>query len=122
MGKHDAILWALGTGQAGFHSGEVERKVLGVFGLWRILRMEHSLLAAVRFHQSDLLGCAPSETEVAQGFFVDGENAAGGAVFRGHVGDGSAVGERQGAETRTVKLHELSDDTVFAQHFCNGQN
>ena len=75
--------------------------------------MEEALLAAVGFDQGDVLFGAAGEAEILQGFLVDGEDAAGGAVFGGHVGDGGAVGERDFGEAGAVELDELADDAVL---------
>ena len=84
--------------------------------------MEESLLAAVGFDQRNLLGAASAEFQILQTFFVDGEDAAGGAVFRRHVGDSGAVGQRQIAQSGAEVLDKFSHHAVLAQHLGNGQN
>ena len=59
---------------------------------------------------------AAGDFEVGQRLVVDGEEAAGRAVLRRHVGDGGAVGERHGVEAGAVELDELADDALLAQH------
>ena len=94
----------------------------GVFGFGRFVVVEESLLAAVGLDQRDLFFAAAGEAQIAQGFFVDGEDAAGGAVFGRHVGDGGAIGERKIAQAGAEVLDELSDDAVLAQHLGDGEN
>ncbi len=53
---------------------------------------------------------------------VDREEAAGGAVFGRHVGDGGAVGERERVEARAVELDELVHDAQLAQHLRHGEH
>ena len=65
---------------------------------------------------------APGKRQVAQGFSVDGKEAAGGAVFRRHVADGGAVGQRQMIQAGAVKFHELADHALLAQHLGHGQH
>ena len=122
MGKHDAILRTLGAGDAGLDGREIEGEQFGVFGFGSFLVVEKSLLAAVGFDQSDLLVGAAAEFQILQAFFVDGEDAAGGAVFGRHVGDGGAVGERKIAQAGTEVLDKFSDNAVLAQHLGNGEN
>src|SRR5687767_15332403 len=53
---------------------------------------------------------------VAQGLGIDREEAAGRAIFRRHVGDGGAVGEREVLEAGSVELHELVDHARSEEH------
>ena len=93
--EQHAVLRALGAGDAGLDGGEIEREGCGVLGFGRVGGVEEALLLVVGLDERDVLFAAAGEAEVAQGLGVDGEDAAGGAVLGGHVGDGGAVGERQ---------------------------
>ena len=84
--------------------------------------MKKSLLARVGFDQRDLLVTAPGESQVAQAFFVDRENAASGAVFGSHVRNRRAIGERQVLQAGTEVLDKLSDHAVLAQHLGDSKN
>src|SRR5208282_5711045 len=84
--------------------------------------VKESLLARVGFDQRDLLLTATSEFQVANALFVDGEYAAGGAVFRSHVSNRRAIGERQILQAGAEVLDELADHTVLAQHLGDGKN
>ncbi len=66
------------------------------------------------FDEGDAVVGAAGQFEVGEGFLVDREEAAGGAVFGGHVGDGGAVGERHVVEAGAVEFDELADDA----HAC----
>ena len=117
-----AILRTLGAGETGLNRTEIEREQFGVFGFGSFVVVEKSLLAAVGFDQSDLFVAAAAEFQIFQTFFVDRENAAGSAVFRRHVGDGSAVGERKIAQSRPEVFDKLSHHAMLAQHLGDGQN
>ena len=60
--------------------------------------------------------------QVAAAFFIDGEEAHRGAVFRSHVGDRRAVGEGEADSTCSVELNELTNDLGFAKHFGDGED
>ncbi len=51
-----------------------------------------------------------------------GKEAAGRAVFGGHVGEGRAVGDRHRVEAGPVEFDELADDALLAQHLGDGQH
>jgi hypothetical protein len=65
---------------------------------------------------------AAGHGEVVDGFAVDREEAAGRAVFRAHVADGGAVGERHRIEAGAVEFDELGDNALLAQHLHDGQH
>ena len=52
---------------------------------------------------------------------VDREDAAGGAVFGGHVGDGEAGGDAQFVEAGAEEFDKLADDALFAEHLRDGK-
>ena len=91
--QQHAILRALGSGHAGLDGGEVELEGLGVVGLGRAGGVEEALLLVIGLDERDLFFAAAGEAQVAEGFCVDGEDAAGGAVLGRHVADGGAVGK-----------------------------
>jgi hypothetical protein len=65
---------------------------------------------------------AAGQAQVVDGGLVHREEAAGGAVFGGHVADRRAVGQRQIGQARTVELHELADHALLAEHLGDGQH
>ena len=108
--QQHAILRALGPGHAGLDGGEVEFEGLRVLGFGRAGGAEEALVLVVGLDEVDLFFAAAGEAQIAQGFCIDGEDAAGGAVFGGHVADGGAVGQRQCGDAGAVELDELADD------------
>src|SRR5690606_6737304 len=50
------------------------------------------------------------------------EEAAGGAIFRCHVGDGGAVRQCQVGQTVAIELDKLADHAALAQHFDHRQH
>jgi hypothetical protein len=95
---------------------------LGVFGFGRVGGVEEALRLVIGLDEGDLVFAAAGEAQVAEGFFVDGEDAAGGAVFGGHVADGGAVGEGQFGDAGAVELDEFADDAELAQGFGDGED
>ena len=111
-----AILRALRTRERGLHGAEVEFEHIGVVGLRCAGIAPHALGLGVRLDQSNLLRRTTGEFQIAQRFFVDREDAAGAAVLRRHVGDGGAVGERQGRKPVTKVFDEFLDHAFLAQY------
>ena len=122
LGEHNSVLRAPGPGETWLDRAQIEREQFGVLRLGRLVVVKEALLAAIGFNEGDLFFAASSELEVAQAFFIDWEDAARGAVFRRHVGDGGAVGQRQIAQAGAEIFNELANDAVLAQHLGDGQN
>ena len=122
IGESDLVLRPLGAGDAGFHLIQVERQGVGENGIGRAGLTPHALRPGVGLHQGDALGFPGAPGEVVDGFAVDGEEPAGRAVFRRHVGDGGAVREPEIVEARPVELDELPDHAALAQHLGHGQH
>ncbi len=120
--EQHAILRAARAGDRGLDGREIERKGCGVNGFRGFWRVKEALRAHVGFDQLDLAVGASGEAEVVESFVVDREDAAGGAVLGGHVGDGGAVGERELGDAGTEELDELADDAQFAESFGDGEN
>ncbi len=85
-------------------------------------RVPQALGPGIGFHQGDLRLAAPGQAQVVQRLDINREDAAGGAVLRGHVGDGGAVGQRQVLQAIAVELDELADHAQPAQHLGDGQH
>ncbi len=83
---------------------------------------EHALRPGIGLDQRDVFLGAAGETQVIQGFVINREDAAGGAVFRCHIGNGGAVGQWQMVEACTMKFDELADDAMRPKHFHDGQH
>ncbi len=120
--EQDAVLGAFRAGHAGNDFRHVEFQHGGVFGLRRVGRQEHALGPGISLNQFDLRVGAAGQAQVAQAFVVDGEDAAGGAVFRRHVGDRGAVRQRQVRQAGAVELDELADHAVLPEHLHDGQH
>ena len=116
------VLRALGPGDARLHRAQIQLHDFRVHRLRRIFFVEQSLLAAVGFHQLDLLFGTPGHAQIGQRFRVHREDAAGCAVLRRHVGDGGPVGQRQGVQAGTKIFHEFPDDAGLAQNLGHGQH
>ena len=85
-------------------------------------RSPHALRLGVGLHQIGLRLGAAGELEIADGFRVDGEDAAGGAVFRSHVGDGRPIRQAEVVEAGTEEFDELSDHAELAKHLGRRQH
>ncbi len=92
--QQHAILGPLGAGDAGLNGGQVELEGLRVFGLGRAGGVKEALLLVIGLDQIDLFFAAAGQAQIAEGFGVDREDAAGGAVLGRHIADGGAVGQR----------------------------
>ncbi len=108
--------------QAGFDGAHVELDDLGVGGLGLPGLGEHALLSAISLDQAHGILGPTGEPQVLDGFAIDGEEAAGGAVLGRHVGYGRAVGDRQGRHARAEELDQLADHAELAQDFGDRQN
>ena len=76
----------------------------------------------VGFDQCDTVFFAACVTQVTQSFVVDREEATCRTVFRRHVRDCRAVGQRQTIQTFAVEFNELANNALGAQHFNDFQN
>mmetsp|Transcript_6441 Transcript_6441/g.18254 ORF Transcript_6441/g.18254 Transcript_6441/m.18254 type:complete len:460 (-) Transcript_6441:349-1728(-) len=117
ISQGDVVLGALRAGQAGHDRGQVQahygRIVGGRSGL--LEGPEQLLGAEIRLHVSKLLLGAAGLAEVADGSLVHREEAHGGAVLRGHVGQGGTVLDGETFEPLPKVLYKLTDAAVGAQ-------
>src|SRR5271169_2415293 len=81
LGEQHPILWPPRSGYARLNRRKIKLRGLRVFRFRRIGSMEPSLFLGIGFDQLDLLGASPSQLQIAQCLRVDGEDAAGGAIF-----------------------------------------
>ena len=88
----------------------------------RIGVMPHALCLGVRLDQCDLFLAATGQAQIVDRLAIDRKDAAGGPVFRCHVGDGGAIGQRQVLQAIAVELDELSDHAQRTQHLGHGQH
>ena len=115
------VLRPLRTCDGGDHGGKVQ---LEVFGVDRLVVgvVPEALRLGVRLDECDLLLGAPGEAQVTQRLIIDREDRHGGAIFRAHVADRGAVGQRHRRDAAAVELDELPDHTVLAKHLGDGQH
>ena len=109
-----------GAREGGPHRAQIEFERGRVGGFHGGVAPE-TLRPGVLLHEGHGRGGASGQFKVADRFGVHGEKPAGRAVFRGHVGDGGAVRQRQVVETIAVELHELPHHAVLAQHLHHAQ-
>ncbi len=83
---------------------------------------EQPLHLGVFFDQCHAGGLARRGLEVANGLGVHREEAAGGAVFRGHVSNGCTILQRQRIEAGTAIFDELADHAVLSEHLGHRQH
>ncbi len=121
-GQGHPVLRPLGSRERRLDRRQVEFQLFAERGVRGARLAPQALGAGVGLDQRDLVRRAPGEAQIAQGLPVDREEAAGGAVFRGHVGDGRAVGEGERLQARAAELDELADHPVAAQHLGHGEH
>ena len=113
----DAVLRTLRAGDTGDDRADVEVDGLRVVDATGLRDAVEALSLVVFLHQLEVGLVAARLAEVVERLVVDREEAHRGAVFRGHVGDCGAVGERQGLGAFAVELDELADDLRLAEDF-----
>ena len=94
IGQRQEVLRALGARDGGHDGAHVEMQGRGVDRVIGPIA-PHAVGLGVSLNQRDPRLIAAGVLQVADGFGINREEATGGAVFGGHVGDGGAVGERQ---------------------------
>jgi len=118
----DPVLGALRPGKARLDRGEIEFQDVGEDRVGHLVGAPQPLRLGIGLDQGHSLGAAPGQGEIAEGLPVDREEAAGGAVFRGHVADRRPVGEGELGQPRTEELDELADHAELAQHLGDGEH
>ena len=113
----DAVLRALRAGDARNDRADIEIDVLGVIDAAGLRDAVEALSLVIFLHQLDVRLVAARLAEIVERLIVDREEAHRGAVFRGHVGDRGAIGEREGLGAFAVELDELADDLGLAEDF-----
>jgi hypothetical protein len=117
----DAVLRALGSGDAGDDAGEIELEEIGVIALALVGDAEKALGLVVVFHGGAKLFAATGAAEVVDRLGIDGEEAHRRAVFGSHVRDRGAVGQGEGGGAGSEELDELADDAVLPQDLGDAQ-
>ncbi len=65
---------------------------------------------------------AAGGAQIGERVLVDREEAAGRAIFRGHIADGRLVLQRQPAETGAEEFDEFPHHALLAQHLRDGEH
>ncbi|VVN48331.1 hypothetical protein PS624_06020 [Pseudomonas fluorescens] len=119
--QRDGILWRFRAGQTRFDAAQVQRQGVGED---RFLsgQAPRARSLGVGLDQFDHLRRPPGQAQIFQSHVVNREEAARRAIFRSHVRDCCAVGERQISEAVTVELDEFADHAFLAQHLRDGQH
>ena len=121
-GERDPVLGPLGAGQAGLDAAQIELHDVAEVRLGRVVLAPQALRLGVGLDQRHARPLAAGKAEIADGFRIDGEEAAGRAVLGSHVGDGRAVGEPEPGQTRAGELDELADHALGAQDLGHGEH
>ena len=118
----DPVLGPFRPGQARRYRADIQAQGGGIVRLGHACLAPHPLRLCVSLHQFDLFIVPARQAQVVDGFPVNGEYAAGRAVFRGHVGDGRPVGQGQVIQAVTVEFDKLAHHPVCPEHFNHGQD
>ena len=116
------VLRALRAGERGPDLAHVELQRVGEDRVGGVGVAPHALRLGVGLDQGDPVVGAAGDLQEVDGLLVDREEAAGGAVLGGHVGDRRPVGHRHVVEAGAVELHELADHALLAQHLGDGEH
>src|SRR5205085_5496700 len=109
-GQFDSILRPLRPGHTRHDTSKIEFQFYGILNLTFNRHAEESLSAIVTFISPAMLIGAASGSQIIDRLSVNREEAHGGAVFGGHVGNGGAVHDRQGGRAGPKELDELPND------------
>ena len=121
-GQLDLVLRAFRTGDRRYDRRHVQLEDVREHRVFRSLVDPQALRLRIGFHEGDARLVAAGGGQIADGRRRDGEEAAGGAVFRGHVGDGGLVLDGQADDARAEELDELADHALLAEHLGDGQD
>ena len=91
--QRDEVLRPLGAGNGGHNGAHVQLQRVCIDGRV-VCSAPQTVGLGIGLHQCDAVLIPAGVAQVAQGLSVDGEKAAGRAVFGGHVGDGGTVCQR----------------------------
>ena len=116
VGEVNAILRAFRAGHGGFHVVEIEFQDGRVGFFFCIFTAPQALGFGVRLNASKIFFRASRQPEIVQRSLVHREETARCTVFRGHVGDGGSVGQREGFHARTKEFYKLPNNTVLTKH------
>ena len=119
--QHHSVLRTFRPGQAGLHIRQIQRQPGGKARLVPLVSPQ-SLLFAVRFHQRDFIITTPGQTHITECDLIRREETTGCSVLRRHIGNCSAVSQRQLRQAVTPEFNKFAHHAVFAQHLCHSQH
>ena len=121
LGQGQKILRAFRAGNGRDNGAHVQVQRRGIDR--RIVRpAPHAVGFGIGLDQRHARLLPPGIAQVTQGFIVDGKEAAGGAIFGGHIGDGGTICQRQAVQPVAPELHEFANHAVLAQHLHHFQH
>merc|ERR1719469_225698 len=83
---------------------------------------EHLLLAEIFLDHLDMVLISAGQSHAVNRVGINGEVSHGRTVLGGHVSDSRAIGEGEVLSAGSMELHELANDSTFAEHLDNGQS
>src|SRR6185437_4302156 len=104
LAEHDAVLRTLRAGERGRDLAEVERERIGIERVRSEAGAEGALRLRVGLNQGEPRRLAARGLEIRERLRVDREQAAGRAIFRGHIAERGAIGDRHRIEALAVEL------------------
>ncbi len=120
-GQRDKILRTFWARNRGHNAAHIQAQGVGVNR--RIPRVApEPVFLGIGLNQRNTGLIPAGGAQIAQGFAINGKKAASGAIFRGHIGDGGPVGQRQHVQPASVKLDKFTHHALFAQHFDDFQH
>ena len=117
-----AAFRTLWPGKRWHDRAEIEFKRIGEHRIRRCLGADQALCFRVFLDEINTRLFPARHGQIGQGFRIDGEEAAGRAIFGGHIRNRCAVGKRHRVEAGAIELNEFVDHTLFAQHLRDGQH
>ena len=117
----NVVLRASGAGDGWFHGRQVQFQLVRVVQISVTGHSPQVLCLEVVFVRSDGFFAPACLAQIVGAAFIHGEEAHGGAVFRGHVCYGSPVCQRQGRRPVSEEFHKFAYDAVAAQHLGDMQ-
>lgn len=121
VSEFDAILRAFRSGNGTRNRRKIKLDDFRVVDFARFRHAEKPLRLEIIAHDGDFLFVAPGEAQVVERFFVNREKAHRRAVFRSHVGNGRAIGERERCRAFAEKFDKFADDLRRAENFRHAE-
>ena len=122
VGQQHLVLRAARAGQAGHDGAEIEFQRVGEDGIGRIGFAPQALRLRISLDQRHGVGIAAGQHQIIDGLGIDREEAAGGAIFRRHVGQRGAIGQRERIKAGAIIFDEAANDALPAQHLGGGEH